>query len=58
MKKVTQKTYLPELFLNKLNGDFSQKAVLRALELCGITITAFLDNIYFILLVTAVTTLL
>lgn len=35
MKKVTPKTYLPELFLNKLNGDFSQKAVLRALEKCN-----------------------
>ena len=28
-------TYLSELFLENLNGDFSRKAVLRALEKCN-----------------------
>lgn len=35
MNKEKKKMYLSELFLEKLNGDFSRKAVLRALEKCN-----------------------
>lgn len=35
MNKRKQNIYLSELFLEKLNGDFSRKAVLRALEKCN-----------------------
>lgn len=34
MNNRKQNTYLSELFLEKLNGDFSHKAVLRALKKC------------------------
>lgn len=35
MYKKTKNTYLSELFLESLNGDFSRKAVLKALEKCN-----------------------
>lgn len=35
MKKEKQKMYLSELFLKKLNGDCSRKAVLKALRKCN-----------------------
>lgn len=35
MKKKMKKFYLSELFLENLDGDFSRKAVLRALEKCN-----------------------
>lgn len=44
MYKEKQKTYLSELFLEKLNEDFSQKAVLRAFEKCNDEILKRLEN--------------
>ena len=35
MDKRKKNTYLSELFLENLNGDFSRRAVLRALEKCN-----------------------
>ncbi|WP_289302050.1 hypothetical protein [Sporofaciens musculi] len=35
MDKKKKNTYLSELFLENLNGDFSRLAVLRALEKCN-----------------------
>lgn len=35
MNKKKQNTYLSELFLKELNGDFSRKAVLKALDKCN-----------------------
>ena len=35
MDKRKKNTYLSELFLENLNGDFSRQAVLRALEKCN-----------------------
>ena len=35
MDKRKKNTYLSELFLENLNGDFSHQAVLRALEKCN-----------------------
>jgi len=35
MGKEKQELYLSELFLQKLNGDFSRKAVIMALEKCN-----------------------
>lgn len=35
MNRKKKKLYLSELFLEKLNGDFSNKAVIRAVENCN-----------------------
>ncbi len=35
MNKEKQRVYLSELFLKKLNGDFSRRAVLKALKKCN-----------------------
>lgn len=44
MCKEKQKMYLSELFLEKLNEDFSQKAVFRALEKCNDEMHKRLEN--------------